>query len=744
MATLPALPALLQRGDALSLRKGFTAREARILRSLAAAAMPQGTFLEGGGDVTVKRLERWLEGAKPMHWAGIRGFLWTAELAALPFTGHTLSALPRERAARFLESWAGMRSPRSRAILRAILSPVKAAHFDDPKMRAHVGCRTLPTAAPVQLERPRWLEQVTDGSSALEDLELECEVVIVGTGAGGAACAYELASRGRAVLMLEEGRYHRRDSFNSHPTQMTRKLYRDQGLTVAFGNAYVPVWAGRGVGGSTTINSGTCYRAPERVLRKWRDEGLAWFSSESLGPYYERVESMLQVTRAKMDLTGGVGRVVQRGADRLGYSNAPLMRNAPDCDGQGVCCFGCPTGAKRSTDVSYVPEALKRGAQLVTSAKVTGIDLEGGRARGVHARLASGKTLRVRAEAVVVAGGLLMTPLVLGKTLRKQDARANLSIPPRREGHGRLRRGHRHGYRHPAGLHGRPVPGRGPDVRGRIDTARHHRGRRAVGGSALHRAHGSLPEGRHVRPDDRRYLARPRARRPVRLAHPHVQPEHDRHGEDVPGHRHPSELSSLRAPAACIRSSRAWRSWARLPTSVPCEPEAAPRRFEVTAYHPLGTCRIGVDPEDERARAGPPVARGDGALRHGRERGADAARRESADDHHGDGAQGGRGDRLAAVLNRGLVAPRRKISRGSTAPSGRTRSIDLSSSMSSSDCSGQVRRLRHANPVLAAQGPAELDLSPASAARGTLSIFSLSESSSHRKFTWRLPSPACP
>jgi hypothetical protein len=392
--------------------------------------MPQGSFLEGGGEITVKRLERWLEGSKSVHWSGLRALLWAAELAPLAFTGHTLSALSPERAARFLESWAGLRSPRARITLRAILSPLKAAHFDDPKMVAHVGCKTPPTALPVQVERPRYLEQVIDGATSPEDLELECEVVVVGTGAGGAACAYELASRGRAVLMLEEGRYHRRDSFNSRPTQMTRKLYRDQGLTVAFGNANVPVWAGRAVGGSTVINSGTCYRTPERVLRTWRDEGLAWFSSESLAPYYERVESMLQVTRAKKELTGGVGRVVARGADKLGYSSSPLMRNAPDCDGQGVCCFGCPSGAKRSTDVSYVPEALKRGAQLVTSAKVTSIDLEGGRAKGVHARLASGKTLRVRAEAVVVAGGAIMTPLILGKTLRSKVLGRNLSIHP--------------------------------------------------------------------------------------------------------------------------------------------------------------------------------------------------------------------------------------------------------------------------------------------------------------------------
>jgi choline dehydrogenase-like flavoprotein len=100
-----------------------------------------------------------------------------------------------------------------------------------------------------------------------------------------------------------------------------------------------------------------------------------------------------------------------------------LPRNAPDCDGQGVCCFGCPTGAKRSTDVSYVPEALKRGAQLITAARVMTSDIVAGRARGVVAELGGraardGKRprLTVKAEAVVVAGGTLMTPMLLRRS----------------------------------------------------------------------------------------------------------------------------------------------------------------------------------------------------------------------------------------------------------------------------------------------------------------------------------------
>jgi hypothetical protein len=77
---------------------------------------------------------------------------------------------------------------------------------------------------------------------------------------------------------------------------------------------------------------------------------------------------------------------------------------------------GCPTGAKRSADVSYVPAALERGAQIVTGASVDRVDIRGGIARGVTGRLSSGRTFRVRADAVVVAGGALLTPLLLERS----------------------------------------------------------------------------------------------------------------------------------------------------------------------------------------------------------------------------------------------------------------------------------------------------------------------------------------
>jgi len=195
---------------------------------------------------------------------------------------------------------------------------------------------------------------------------------------------------------------------------MQYMMYRRRGFTFSMGNTGILLQNGICVGGTTTINSGTCYRAPDWTLRRWAERyGLSMLSSEALAPYFARAERMLEVEAAPAEHLGGPARIVARGAAALGLNHQPIMRNAPGCDGQGVCCFGCPTGAKRSTDVSYVPHALQRGAQLITGATVELVDVVAGRARGITARLRSGRRLTVRAEVVVVAAGALLTPGLL-------------------------------------------------------------------------------------------------------------------------------------------------------------------------------------------------------------------------------------------------------------------------------------------------------------------------------------------
>jgi len=415
----------------------LSAREEAIVIAIARAVLPNTTFLPGGGAETLGRLKRMMRGMPDDFTKPYKALLWMVELASIPLKGRSFSRLAPEAAAKFLDDWANGRTHLARVSLRAALTPLKYAHFDSPKMFAHVGCRYELDA--VVDEQPRWLEQVMNGREQGDEreptLELEAEVVIVGTGAGGAAAAYELAKRGKAVLMLEEGDYHRRSAFTGRANDMTKLLYRDMGLTIAWGNVGIPIFAGRAVGGSTVINSGTCYRTPEPVFSEWRSEhGLSMYSESSMAPYYQQVESMLGVERAKREHLGGVGRVLERGAKRTGFTHAgPILRNAPDCDGQGICCFGCPTGAKRSTDVSYVPEALKRGAQLLTAAKVETIDIVAGRARGVQGVLRSGRKFRIKAAAVVISAGTMHTPNLLRRNGIGKDNPVlgkNLSIHP--------------------------------------------------------------------------------------------------------------------------------------------------------------------------------------------------------------------------------------------------------------------------------------------------------------------------
>lgn len=408
--------------------------ERRILASVAAAAMPRVGALPGGGEESVQRLEIWVRATSPSLAAGIRALAWALEMSAIVSSGSRFTQLDEDRQRQHLDAWLASEISVRRAALRALLTPLKAAHFDTPASHVLAGCRYA-VEPPATEERAPWMANVVDGGELAANDDLECDVVIVGSGAGGAALAYDLATRGHAVVVLETGRYYRRRDFDGRPIAATAKMYLDGGLTLALGNVGIPVWAGVTVGGSTTINSGTCYRTPERVLARWRREGLAFATADALEPHFARVESMMGVEMARPQYLGAIAQVIARGADRLGWSHGPLQRNAPDCDGQGLCCFGCPTGAKRSADVSWIPAALSRGAQLFSRTRVERVDLDParGRAVGVTARTAGGATLTIRARATVVAGGALLTPVLLGRSGLDEATPAlgrNLTIHP--------------------------------------------------------------------------------------------------------------------------------------------------------------------------------------------------------------------------------------------------------------------------------------------------------------------------
>ena len=249
--------------------------------------------------------------------------------------------------------------------------------------------------------------------SSPRDRTLTADVCVVGAGAGGAVVAAELAEGGARVVVLEQGGEHATDDFTARPPEMLARLYRDGGQTLTLGDPPIGLPLGRGLGGTTVVNSGTCFRTPARVLERWAGEFGLELDEQSLRPCFERVEGSLSVAEVTPELAGANAAVARRGAERLGWSHGYLSRNARGCVGSGVCAYGCPTGAKQHTGITYVPRARAAGAAIVTGADVRAIDIRAGRARGVEARLANGARLKVEAATVVVATGTIHTPLLL-------------------------------------------------------------------------------------------------------------------------------------------------------------------------------------------------------------------------------------------------------------------------------------------------------------------------------------------
>jgi choline dehydrogenase-like flavoprotein len=263
---------------------------------------------------------------------------------------------------------------------------------------------------------------------------LEADVCVIGAGAGGAVIAAELAEGGANVVVLEQGPVHDPDGFSAQPLQMLRRLYRDGGQGMTLGSPPILLPLGRGIGGTTLVNSGTCFRTPAAVLERWQAQyGLRELTEEALDPCFARVEAALSVAEVDPGLAGGNAAVARRGAERLNWSHGYLRRNARGCVGSGVCVFGCPTAAKQHTGITYIPRAQAAGARIITGAEVRRVHLRGGRARAVSARLTDGGSLEVTAERVIIAAGTIHTPLLLARSglgARSGELAGNLSLHP--------------------------------------------------------------------------------------------------------------------------------------------------------------------------------------------------------------------------------------------------------------------------------------------------------------------------
>ncbi|MGC4121999.1 MAG: GMC family oxidoreductase [Myxococcales bacterium] len=388
-----------------SSQPSLTASERKAAAALAQALIPGTARIPAAGPADVTRAEEVVAEFSPLlvkPWGLLQRVL---DLAALPRTGKRLQDLSDLERENLVRSWlsGAMRLPLT---LPSVV--YKLVHFDDPEVQRCMGARVRET--PKALEQPRWLEQIHKAAEWTEG-EVECDVVVVGTGAGGAIVGRELAERGHAVVFLEKGEHYRRDSFTGSAIHAHQNFYRG---AASVGNAVMPIYIGQLVGGSTAVNGATCFRTPSWILDRWCESlGTDEFSELAMEPHFQKVEGNIGVAPADQPEVGPIRNVMARGCDALGWHHFAIRRNVEGCTGSSFCDFGCPSDARRSMNLSYIPAALNSGAQLFTGASVDKVLVENGRAVGVEAATAGGVRLKVRARVVVLAGGAVPTPLLL-------------------------------------------------------------------------------------------------------------------------------------------------------------------------------------------------------------------------------------------------------------------------------------------------------------------------------------------
>ncbi|HEX9761961.1 MAG TPA: GMC family oxidoreductase [Acidimicrobiia bacterium] len=245
------------------------------------------------------------------------------------------------------------------------------------------------------------------------DTELRCDVVIVGSGAGGAVSAAVLAAAGLDVLVLEAGEYLNESDFTHLEADAYTRMYLDGNLN-STADGGMTVFAGATLGGGTVINYTTSLPTPDRIRQEWdREAGFEGvFTGKRFSDSVMAVANRLEVNTDSEPSPRDV--LLEKGLRGMGWHVDALPRNTVGCTNSdcGYCTMGCRIGAKRSMLATYLQDAASSGARVVTGARVEGVTTDAHGATGVVARVGEA-ALTVRASSVVLAAGGLNTPAIL-------------------------------------------------------------------------------------------------------------------------------------------------------------------------------------------------------------------------------------------------------------------------------------------------------------------------------------------
>ncbi len=257
---------------------------------------------------------------------------------------------------------------------------------------------------------------------------LRTEVLVIGSGAGGAVTAATLAARGYDVLIIEEGPSIDTRAMVTCSPEAIARLYRHGGLTPIFGSPNIAFVEGRCVGGSTEVNSAFWHRLPGECYRRWSDEKrVADLSEKAMEPLFEELERALGVSGLAGATPPPSSQRLRRGIEQMGwrYSEVPRCRT----EDPTLSAFA-PSG-KQSMQRTYLPRALDAGARLLSDCRALRIVLSGSRVEEVIVEPGGTRQrMSIVADTVFVCGGAVQSAALLRRSGVRRNVGDNLCLHP--------------------------------------------------------------------------------------------------------------------------------------------------------------------------------------------------------------------------------------------------------------------------------------------------------------------------
>src|SRR3954452_12089497 len=314
-----------------------------------------------------------------------------------------------------LLSWADSRVAQRRAAFQALRKGALLAYYGSGGADANPNPAWEAIGYPGPLGSPREAPPRALTPLAIDaDTTLDCDVVIVGSGAGGGTAAAVLAQAGLDVVIVEAGGYYDEAEFDGAELRGLGRLYLNGG-GMASADGSIGLLAGSALGGGTLVNYTFAFRPPDDLRREWAGEhGVAHVATaefdHSLDAVWERIG-----VNAEHSLPSRRDESLRAGLEKLGWGWDVMQRNVRGCTAEvcRLCHYGCQLGAKQSTLKTWIQDAHDGGARVLVGTRADKVRIDQGRARGVEAQTVDGHRVTIDAKAVVSACGALHTPALL-------------------------------------------------------------------------------------------------------------------------------------------------------------------------------------------------------------------------------------------------------------------------------------------------------------------------------------------